>query len=624
MNVLAREVIYRNLSAPDERLLVEIANWIPVLRHLGLHGPLMGSIARRARSNGTTFKAEFLLDGLISEEKLYRALAAEAGLPFLVTVDPDLLVVRNEDCLAELTRNDLRVLARLSGIAGAATLVMAPQERDLTRFLMLKHETETVRSRVCVTTPTALRAALMQRAEHELTRQATNGLFEASPRYSAKLTLSGWQAFFIGAISVGVPLLAWFNPLWAFLALHIVGIFFFFCCSVMRFLAARNRVDRANLPVVTQGRERPVYSVLVALYREAEVVPRLLVALSRLQWPRHRLEIKLVCEAGDKETLEAIKAHKLRACVEVVEVSASLPRTKPKALRYALPLTTGEFVALYDAEDQPHPLQLEEAWQRFCARGEEVACVQAPLDVTNGRESTLSGLFAFEYAALFHGLLPWLAKVNHLLPLGGTSNHFRRDALLEVGAWDPHNVAEDADLGVRLARFGYACETISLPTREQAPEDFATWRPQRSRWFKGWAQAWLVHMRDPVSLFDDLGPRAFAVMQIMLGGMLASALLHPVIFVTAIMYAVMLLAGDPMHHWQIALFVVDVLNLSFSYGAFLYLGWRNVLPNERPRFWKLAAWTPVYWMMLSYAAWCAVLELIRTPHYWNKTPHKAG
>ncbi len=158
--------------------------------------------------------------------------------------------------------------------------------------------------------------------------------------------------------------------------------------------------------------------MLVALYREADVVPRLLVALSRLQWPRHRLEIKLICEADDKETLEAIKAHKLRACVEVIEVPPSLPRTKPKALRYALPLTNGEFVALYDAEDQPHPLQLEEAWQRFCARGEEIACVQAPLDITNGQGSTLAGLFAFEYAALFHGLLPWLAKMNQAAPFG--------------------------------------------------------------------------------------------------------------------------------------------------------------------------------------------------------------
>lgn len=488
MNVLVRDLYYGSLSEPDERLLAEIAHWIPVLRRLRIHGPLMGSIARRARGNGSTFKAELLLDGLVTEEAIYRALAAELGVRFLASVDPDLLVIQPQDGVAELVRNDLRCLARLSGVAGAASLVLAPTEHELERYLMLRHESAEVRSRICLTTPAAFRAALMRRSEGELTRQATNGLFDNTPKYSAKLTLSGWQAFFIGAISVAMPLLAWFNPISAFVALHVAGIAFFFACSAIRLLAARDRVDRMGLPVVVRASERPVYSVLVALYREAEVVPKLLVALSRLQWPRHRLEIKLICEADDKETLAAIRAHRLRGSVEVIEVPPSLPRTKPKALRYALPLTTGEFVALYDAEDQPHPLQLEEAWQRFRARGKKVACVQAPLDITNGQKSILSGLFAFEYAALFHGLLPWLAKVNRLLPLGGTSNHFRRDVLLEVGAWDPHNVAEDADLGVRLARFGYASETISLPTKEQAPEDFATWRPQRSRWFKGWAQ----------------------------------------------------------------------------------------------------------------------------------------
>lgn len=622
MNVVPRQFLFHELSPADNRLLTEIASWLPILRLLGIHGPLMGSIARRARGNGTTFKAEFLLDGLVSEERLYRALAAEAGVRFIGDIDPDLLVVRDEDCLAELKRNDLRVLARLSGVAGAATLIVAPQEGDLGRFFQLKRQSAATRNRVCVTTPSALRAALMHRARPELTRQATNGLFEDTPRFSAKLTLSSAQAFFIGATSVAVPLLAWFNPLFAFMALHIAGIAFFLCCAAVRLLAARNRVERQNLPVVTQAEDRPPYSVLVALYREANVVPRLLVALSRLQWPRHLLEIKLVCEADDLETLQAIKSHQLRACVEVIEVPPSLPRTKPKALRYALPLTNGEIVALYDAEDLPHPLQLEEAWQKFQQRGDGLACVQAPLDITNGNASTLAALFAFEYAALFHGLLPWLGAANRLLPLGGTSNHFRRSALDEVGAWDPHNVAEDADLGVRLARFGYSIETISLPTREQAPEDFAIWLPQRRRWFKGWAQSWLVHMRRPVDLYDQLGWRAFAVMQIMLGGMLASALLHPLIFIAAVAYAVMLASGLALDRWQIVLFVADVLSLGFSYGAFLYLGWRNIRDSERPRFWKLVAWTPLYWLMLSYAGWCAMLELVRTPHKWNKTPHK--
>ncbi len=95
-------------------------------------------------------------------------------------------------------------------------------------------------------------------------------------------------------------------------------------------------------------------------------------------------------------------------------------------------------------------------------------------------------MFAFEYAALFRGMLPWLSANRLLLPLGGTSNHFRRAALEEVGGWDPYNVTEDADLGMRLARFGYRTETIACPTYENGPDTFATWLPQRTRWFKGW------------------------------------------------------------------------------------------------------------------------------------------
>lgn len=232
----------------------------------------------------------------------------------------------------------------------------------------------------------------------------------------------------------------------------------------------------------------PVYSVLVALYKEAEVVPDLLVGLGLLAWPRSKLEIKLVCEQDDAETIAAINVHPLRSFVEVILVPPSLPRTKPKALAYALRLSRGELIVLYDAEDRPHPMQLAEAWQRFQTAGRDLACLQAPLEIANRQENIIANMFGFEYAALFRGLLPWLADNRITLPLGGTSNHFCRDVLEEIGGWDPYNVTEDADVGLRLARHGYRCETLSCPTREQAPADFASWHRQRVRWFKGWTR----------------------------------------------------------------------------------------------------------------------------------------
>ena len=181
------------------------------------------------------------------------------------------------------------------------------------------------------------------------------------------------------------------------------------------------------------------------------------------------------------------------------------PRTKPKALNYALQLIRGDYVVLYDAEDRPHPLQLLEAWRRFETGDEWLACVQAPLQISNGTRGIIPLMFAFEYSALFRGLLPWLSGHRALLPLGGTSNHFRKNALDEIGGWDPYNVTEDADIGLRLARFGYHTGTISLPTWEDAPEALSIWLPQRTRWFKGWLQSWLVHMRSPKALLRDVG-----------------------------------------------------------------------------------------------------------------------
>src|SRR5690606_15621773 len=196
------------------------------------------------------------------------------------------------------------------------------------------------------------------------------------------------------------------------------------------------RKRQSAAPVEAENtQDMPVYTVLVALYKEAAVVPELLVSLSRLVWPRAKLEIKLVCESDDHETLAAIRALDLRSYVEVVEVPVSLPRTKPKALSYALPLSTGDYVVIFDAEDRPHPYQLVEAWHRFRVSNENLACLQAPLVVTNGNASWLARMFAFEYSALFTIVLPWLARQRLVLPLGGTSNHFRRSALEEAGGW---------------------------------------------------------------------------------------------------------------------------------------------------------------------------------------------
>jgi len=580
----------------------------------------MLSVARNARATANTFRGELLARQVVTEEALYRALADEAGLNFLESVDPSQLIAGEVDCVAALTRDDLRALARLDGPDSPTTLLVAPREGDLATFARMRDRSEAVRDRICVVPPSALRNALTKRAQPYLTRDASSGLFDAAPQYSARLVMWTWQGIAFGSFATAAILLSPALSLEMLLGLRGVGIVFFLGCALLRLRAGMAQPRARAFTFEGDIGETPKYSILVALYRESHMVPQLLTALGRLKWPRNRLEIKLVCEADDIETLNAIRAHQHRSHVEIVEVPPQGPRTKPKALRYALPLTTGEFVVLYDAEDRPHPLQLVQAWQRFRQSGREVVCLQARLEISN-RATLISRMFASEYAGLFRGLLPWLAERRHVLPLGGTSNHFRRQALVEIGSWDPHNVTEDADLGVRLARLGYRAETISLPTVERAPDDLATWFPQRTRWFKGWMQSWLVHSRHPAGLWRELGPSGFAVAQMLLAGMALSALLHPLFFLAVLWCAASLGLGYSLSVLEAVLLAIDAATLAISYGAFLFLVWRQSDSRERAAFLPVALFTPIYWLMLSAAAWAALLELVREPHRWNKTEH---
>ncbi|GHD14649.1 glycosyltransferase family 2 protein [Tianweitania populi] len=618
------QALVRRGASPVEPF-EEACDWLPVLQRLGIQADRLVPVATRARANKTPFHVELLAAGLCAEDRLYRAVAMDLRLAFLPAVDPARLIVREGDALTLLgspfaSRHARPILyvepdRPPTQLVGAGLLDL----RGLRRMLGDHPERA---GRMAVVAPSMLRKALITCSEPRLSARACETLASNVPDCSANVVATVGQGFAIGATLVSLPLGFALWPSSAMLALHLLFSLFFLGCVALRMLAARRAEPPylAKLPPVAPA-DLPVYSVMIALYREAAVVPELLTSLGRIVWPRAKLEIKLVCEADDTETLAALRAQPLRPWVEIIEVPAQGPRTKPKALTYALPLTSGELVAIYDAEDKPHPLQLLEAWQTFRDAPPDLACLQAPLVITNAGEGMIQRLFAFEYAALFRGMLPWLAAKGVVLPLGGTSNHFRRRALEAVGSWDPFNVTEDADLGLRLARFGYRCGTITYPTFEEAPHRLGDWVPQRTRWFKGWLQTWLVHMRNPRQLRREIGTASFLIVQVLFAGMVISALAHPLMIVTIAAILFEMLRADTMTPHS-ALFAVDVINISCGYAAFLVLGAATLVKRERKSLWKTVLATPVYWMMISYAAWRAAWHLYAKPFHWEKTPHR--
>jgi cellulose synthase/poly-beta-1,6-N-acetylglucosamine synthase-like glycosyltransferase len=597
-----------------------VDEWASLLQRLSISPRLAAYLLATAHHRGSTVPDELLFSGLVDEATLYREIAISLGLPFRDGFAPGELRVDVADALA-LLKSGSCPLVQVVGQDGFIAYVASPKPAECQGLRDLVRRSPMLVGRISIAPPSVVRRALIAIATPRLKEIARDGLFTAEPRFSARFVVSGWQGAMLGAIAVAVPVAFAIAPDEAFLALHLCATVFFMSCVVLRLAAAVASLPPPGPPPEAfDPANAPVYTILVALRDEVEVVPELLASLGRLSWPRSRLQVVFICEDDDRRTIDALRTAGLRPWAEIIEVPRGMPATKPNALTFALALTHGELVAVYDAEDRPHPMQLWEAWGRFRGEDHGLACLQAPLRIDNGAAGILPRMFALEYAALFGRFLPYLAQRGLVLPLGGTSNHFRRAALEEVGAWDPYNVTEDADLGVRLARHGYRSGVIHAPTGEDAPERAMVWVKQRSRWLKGWAQTWLVHMRDPAGLKADLGIGSFVGLQVLLAGLLLSSLLHPVLLFTGGGLAAKAVAGGGLPPAQVVLFALDVFNIALGYGAFLLLGWRSA-PAERRDFWKMVLYTPLYWMMMSVAAWRALEQLLIRPHHWEKTPH---
>ena len=462
-----------------------------------------------------------------------------------------------------------------------------------------------------------------ERLDHAVTH-----LLHHDPSLSASTGLWRAQRRWLTAIGIAAALVSITAPSAASLTVQFVFAAAFAMLLCVRLLALHHALSpprTAPIECLTRAKNDPslpVYTVLVALHAEVPVVPQLVAAMRGLIYPVDRLDIIFALEAHDEPTRAALLAEDLPAHMRLVIVPPGLPRTKPRALCYALTFARGDYVVVFDAEDIPDPGQLHAALTSFRAGGPELGCLQAALAINNANSSWLTAQFAIEYTVLFDAVLPAFAANHVPIPLGGTSNHFTRQALDDVGGWDPYNVTEDADLGLRLARSGWRVDVLPSTTWEEAPVTWRPWLNQRTRWHKGWLQTYFVHMRNPARLYRDLGPAAWLWFQIVLGGGLLSALAHPWFFV---MLAVDGSNGQlfpPLSEGLSAwLWWIGVINLAIASAVTIALA--QVTVRRRHRFDLLchAVLAPLYWLPVSIAAYAAILEWTRAPFYWAKTPH---
>jgi|GEM_PF-3568591 cellulose synthase/poly-beta-1,6-N-acetylglucosamine synthase-like glycosyltransferase len=460
-----------------------------------------------------------------------------------------------------------------------------------------------------------------------------------------------WFGYLI-AILIYLP---FYDPL---IALGVVGgvlTLVYFAAIAFRLLAL---VVGGNLGLRSEELPEPVggwplYTVLVPLYKERNVAKNILVNLGKLDYPRDRLDVKFLLEADDPETLQAIKEAGIPPWAEVVIVPAGQPKTKPRACNHGLVSARGDFLVIFDAEDRPEIDQLKQAVLAFGKLGIDVVCLQAQLAYHNHRQNMLTRWFALEYNVWFRRYLSGLVALGVPIPLGGTSNHFRTAVLREIGGWDPFNVTEDCDLGVRLYMQGYQTKTLNSTTWEEANSRVGNWLRQRSRWLKGYMITHLVWARRPWLLVWKLNPwgalgfilSVYCVSSLAALNLLLWAITGVYITLLAIDYSHgiplwdLLSTRDESHErlsWQMVfhgryedahlsllsqVFFVASVCLLFGNLAFILI---NALAGRRPGqrgLWLAALISPLYWVLISLAAWKGLWQLIFKPHYWEKTVH---
>ncbi len=448
--------------------------------------------------------------------------------------------------------------------------------------------------------------------------------------------------------------------------------FVYFCVIAFRMVAGvlsfmgygQIRVSDDELTAL-RDEDLPVYTILVPLYKEACIADKIIHRIDALDYPKEKLDVKLLLEEDDVETVNAMRALNLPDYYDVIVVPDAQPKTKPKACNHGLKRARGEYCVIFDAEDRPEPDQLKKVVVGFAHQPKDVACIQAKLNYYNTRQNLLTRWFTIEYSTAFDLFLPGLQIMRVPVPLGGTSNHFRTEILRELGGWDPFNVTEDCDLGVRIYKHKYRTRMIDSTTWEEANSKVWNWVRQRSRWTKGFFQTHLAHMRNPFRTFAQLGPWGFFGFLLCVGGsslmfvlnvfywivataygiLVVHAMLHGVPFIKAIAQhgsevvekpVAIMLRGHTIRVWPLLYYGPDqdqlwssISIIFFTISAVLLLA--NVLfvilhvaaciERRRYELIPIALTMPIYWVLISIGAWKGFLQLFTNPFYWEKTDH---
>jgi glycosyltransferase XagB len=576
------------------------------------------------RRTGERLGRLLLILGFLRRLELARALADLWQLPF-VTVDVggvDVTVAQRVPLDMTLQHRAVPLREDPESVTVAVADVPATELRD---SLAIIYPGKRIDFRV--TTEWDIDRAIASVHRRRVVDTSIYGLYFRAQSESAFTVFTLPQYLTFAVICVLLLVGFWLSPMQTLLLLNVPITVFFLITVVFRTwvgvsgAAAETAISIGDEDVrAVESRTLPVYSILVPVFKEARVIGTLLRALRELDYPADKLDIILLFEEDDPETLVAAKAAAPGANVRFLIVPSAEPQTKPKACNVGLLFAHGEFLVVYDAEDQPEPDQLKKAIIAFRRGPKELVCVQAALNYYNWNENFLTRMFTLEYSFWFDYLLPGLDALGLPIPLGGTSNHFRAQALRDLGGWDPFNVTEDADLGIRAAMHGCRVGIINSTTYEEANNQLGNWLRQRSRWIKGYMQTALVFSRDPLGLLRRAGWRHTFGFALLIGGTPLIFLIFPVsIALTMIWLFTRTTLIEPL--FPPVVLYLSLFNLLIGNALAIYVNMFAVFKRRLHMLVLFSLLNPFYWILHSIASFKALGQLFTKPYYWEKTTH---
>lgn len=628
----------------DERL-VELLRGIREIREADLK-----AAETHSREAGTTLAEELVVADIVSPEEAWAALGVIWHAPIIdptrEPADPQLLRSQPSYTLVSAGWAPWRFSA--DGELTVATTI-EPKRRML-REARLRYGAKRVVARTI--SPVQLEAAIETACKDQLLYIITDEHADKHPKESARLGMNWLQKTLPFVLAAGLIALGVLYTNEVIIGIFLVANLVFYTFIVFKsYLSIRvpiklltrgiwhKALGRARrdqgIPVLENANRRipddelPVYTLLVPVFREANIVGKLVDNLDHLDYPKSKLQVLILLEEEDEETIAAAYAASPPPHMTVMVVPDGQPRTKPRACNYGLAMARGEYVVIYDAEDKPDPDQLRTAVAAFEEnrfRREHInpnipqlICVQAALSYFNSDYNLLTRMFSIEYSHWFDAMLPGMDGVGLPIPLGGTSNHFVASALREIGAWDPYNVTEDADVGMRIANRGYAIGTIPSSTQEEACAEAKAWIKQRTRWIKGYLITSSVYLSHPISFLQRNGiGGAMSVFLLVLGTPI-SFMVYPF----ALLFTLITWFGVQFSDLHFPPLALEATLYVMIFGISMFVITSAISSGIRYG-WRLACYAllvPAYWFMHSIAAWRAAYQAIFDPHRWEKTPH---